>query len=314
MIRLLLVLHAVALAAQAAGPPLEHFSSPFDGKDCQVVWEAPASHPASVKILKVVPAKFPQEVISNLLHLAELTPANKRRPTQEGVFLGKGVLSYASRDDARQLSIVPSQGFFALTKDGAVAAPRQAPRGVPDDKQAAGLALELVRRLGLSPSELPSGNAGKLLPFNVTDASVTHKDKASGRMVTNIISRTVSLNRQLHGIPVSGMAGISMKFGNEGRLASLEWTSRAVTPAGERPVPDAAGFISRIKSGRTMILMEQAGKPVRKLTIKRAQIYYWENEGSNPQTMIYPFAVLEAETDLPGKDAQTRLYAPFANE
>jgi hypothetical protein len=105
-----------------------------------------------------------------------------------------------------------------------------------------------------------------------------------------------------------------MKFGNEGKLASLNWTWRAVKQVGECAVPNAAGFVSRVKSGRTFIYQEQAAQPIHRLTIKKVQLYYWENEGAKPQTMIYPFAVLEAETDLPGKDSQTRLYVPLIDE
>ena len=314
MIRFLLTLQVVALSAQAAGPPLQDFSSPFADKDCQVIWEAPTNFPTSVKIFAVVPTKFSPETISNLLQLAELTTKNKRRPVQEGVFLGKDVLAYASKEDTRQLSIVPSQGFIAVSKDDAFAAPRQTPVGVPDDKEAPELALNLLRKLGLNTSGLATGSKGEILPSSFSEGSVLHKEKPSGRIVTNVISRSITLTRQIEGITVSGMAGISMKFGNEGKLAYLEWTCRTIKPAGECLVPSAAGFVSRIKSGRTMIFEEQAGKPIQKLTIKRVQLYYWENEGSKPQTMIYPFAVLEAETDLPGKDSQTRLFVPFANE
>lgn len=315
MIRPFAILQVSAFAVLAAGPPLHEFASPFPAKDCEVKWEAPTNLPTSIKNFTVVPTQFAPATISNLLQLADLTPRNKRRPIGGGVFLEKDVQAYGNKEDTRQLTVLPSQGLLALSRDGVLAAlPRQKPEGVPSDQQAVTLALALAQKLGLNPSELPRSADGKPLPFDVSEATVLQKEKTTGQMITNIVSRTVCIHRWIEGIPVSGMAGIAMKFGNEGKLASLNWTWRAVKPAGECAVPDAAGFVSRIKSGRTFISQDQAGQPVRRLTIKRVQLYYWENEGSKAQTMIRPFAVLEAETNLPGKDSQTRLFVPLGSE
>jgi hypothetical protein len=315
MIRVFIVLQVAVVAAFGAGPPLQNFFRPFDGKNCDIVWEAPTNFPTSVRIFAVTPTKFASATISNLLELAELTPENKRRPVQQGVFLENDVLSYATRDDTRQVSVVPSQGFFAMSNDGVFAAlPKQKPVGVPDDPEATTLALNLVRKLGLTPSELPQGSDGKLLPFELSEGTVLHKDKTSGQVVTNIISRTVRINRRIDGIPVSGMAGITIKFGNEGKLASLNWTWRAIKPSGLCPVPNAAQFVSRIRSGQTLIHPEHEGKLFQKLTIKQVQLYYWENEVSNPQTMIYPFAVLQADALQDNRTSKLEILVSFAND
>jgi hypothetical protein len=315
MIRVFTILQVAAVAAFAAGPPLQDFFRPFDGKDCDIVWEAPPHFSRAVKIFAVVPTHFSSATISNLLELAELTPKNKRRPIQQGVFRGKDVLTYANKEDTRHVDIVPSEGFIVLSRDGVFAAlPKQKPVGVPSDQEAATLALNLVQKLGLRPSEMPKGPDGKFLPFDVSEGTVLQKDKATGQIVTNIISRTVRINRRIEGIPVSGMAGISMKFGNEEKLASLNWTWRAIKPAGVCPVPSAAEFVSRIKSGRTFIHPEHERKLVRKLTVKQVQLYYWENEGSNPQTMIYPFAMLEAEAPQNDRTSKLQIFVSFAND
>ena len=314
MIRVCIILQAAVLAAFGAGPPLGSFFRPFDGKDSQVTWEAPTNFPSSVKTFAVVPTKFSPETISNLLELAGLTPQNKRRPVQQGVFLGKDVQTYANRDDSQHVDIVPSQGFLALNRDGVFAAlPKQKPVGVPNDQQAAALAVKLAENLGLNPSELKAHD-GQPLPVDVSEGMVLQKDKASGRLVTNIISRTVGINRRIEGIPVAGMAGISMKFGNEGKLASLSWVWRSIKPAGVCAVPSAAEFISRIKSGRAFIHPEHEGKPLPKLAIKQVQLYYWENEGSNPQKMIYPYAILKAENRQSNVTSALEIFVPFAAE
>lgn len=314
MIRLFIVLQLAAVTAFGAGPPLQEFFRPFDGAGCDIIWETPTNLPASVRIFAVVPTKFSPATISNLLDLAELTPKNKRRPVQQGVFLETDVLTYANRDDTHHVDLVPSQGFMAMNRDGVFAAlPQQKPVGVPSDREAVALALKLAENLGLNPSEL-KGPDGKLLPVDVSEGTVLQKDKASGQLVTNIISRTVSITRRIEGIPVAGMAGISMKFGNEGKLASLSWVWRSLKPDGPCPVPSAAEFVSRIKSGRAFIHPEHEGKRLQKLTIKQVQLYYWENEGSNPQTMIYPFAILEAEAWQSNRTFKVEMFVSLANE
>jgi len=62
----------MATAALAAGPPFSDYCRPFDGKDFNVIWEAPTNLPVSVKIFAVVPTKFSPAAVSNLLQIAEL--------------------------------------------------------------------------------------------------------------------------------------------------------------------------------------------------------------------------------------------------
>lgn len=78
---------------------------------------------------------------------------------------------------------------------------------------------------------------------------VLHKDKPSGLLVTNVVSREIGLRRQIDGSPVWGDAGVFAKCGNEGKLAYLSATWRAVKPDKDCHVPDVTEFISRIKSG-----------------------------------------------------------------
>lgn len=312
---IIVIMQAVALAAFAAEPPLRDFCEPFNGAACEVVWEAPTNQiPVSVKLLKVVPTKFSSNTVSNLLQMAGLTQKDKKRLTRDGVLGEKDVLTYANKEDTRHVDIIPSQGTIGLTKDSPFAKiPKEMPIGVPDDKQALNLALDILKKIGISQSELATDSNGKP-HLTFSEGSVLHKDKSSGQVVTNVVDRAIMLSRQIDGIPFWGTAGISMKFGNEGKLAHLEATWRTVKPDKDCPVPDAANFINLIKSGRVLIRSEQANAAYKKLTITKASLYYWENSGSEPQSYLYPFAVLEAKTDLQGENSEVQLFIPFVNE
>ncbi len=316
MTRLIIViLQVVALAAFAAEPPLRDFCETFKCEACEVLWEAPTNQiPVSVKLLKVIPTKFSSNTVSNLLLMVGLTQKDKKQLARDGVLGEKDVLTYANKEDTRHLDIIPSQGAIGLNKDSPFAKiPREVPIGVPDDKQALNLALGILEKIGISRAELATDADGKPR-LTVSEGSVIHKDKPTGQIVTNVVDRTIMLSRQIDGIPVWGTAGVSMKFGNEGKLAYLESTWRAIKPDKDCPVPDAAGFASRIKSGRVLIRSEQVNTNYKKLTVTKAVLYYWENSGSEPQTYIYPFAVLEAKTDQQGENSNVQLFVPFANE
>jgi len=56
--------------------------------------------------------------------------------------------------------------------------------------------------------------------------------------------------------------------------------------------------MSKKMTGRVLIRSEQANVACKKLTVTKATLYYWESSASEPQSYIYPFAVLEAKTDL----------------
>lgn len=311
---IIIVMQVTALAAFAAGSPLRDFCSPFNGKDCNVIWEAPTNFPASVKIFAVIPTKFSSVTVSNLLQIAELKPNQRKRVDQGGVFAGKDVQFFGDREETRQLNLVPSQGLIAISKDGTIAQiPKQMPVGVPDEKEALRLTLNILEKIGISRSELATNSDGKIR-LSVLEGSVLHKDKLSGQIVTNVTDREIDLSRQIGGIPVFGTVSISAKFGNEGKLAYLSVVWRAIKPDKDCPVPGAAEFISRIKSGRVLIRNEQANATDKKLTVTKASLYYWENSGSEPQTYIYPFAVLEATTDVQEDDSKIQLFVPFANE
>lgn len=320
MIRFLAILFQVAaLAALAAGPPLENFCSPFTGTNCVIVWNAPTNQlPQSTKIWKVVPAQYSSATISNLLQLAELTAKDKKRPTQpDGVFAGKDVLIYANKNESRQLTIAPSQGIIGLGKIGGVVAeiPKEKPVGVPDPRTAFRLTLALLERIGIDieSSHLVTNSTGKVYA-GYGQAEVIGKDKASGKIVTNIVEREIHLPRQIDGIPVWGPVGVFAKFGNEGRLADLDIRLRAITPDKIIPIPDDLGFIKRIKSGKTLIRDDQASQKYNKLIVTDVSLYYWENSGSEPQSHIYPFAILEAKTDQQGENSNVQLFVPLANE
>ena len=312
--RIILVTQALVSAAFAAETPLRDFCEPFNGKDCEVIWAAPTNLPASVKIFAVVPREFSPAAVSNLLQITELKPDQRKRVDQTGVFAGKDVRFFADRKETRQLNLIPSQGFIIISKNGALAEPpKEIPAGVPDDKEALRLALDLLKQIGINHSELSTDSSGKIQP-TYAEESVLHKDKPSGLLVTNVVSREISLHRQIDGLSVWGDAGLSAKFGNEGKLAYLSVVWRTVKPVKNCPVPNASEFVGRIKSSRVLIRSEQANTTFKKLTITKASFYYWENSGSEPQSYLYPFAVLEAKTDLQGENSTLQLFVPLANE
>lgn len=312
--RILLFSQVVVSAVFAAETPLREFCETFQGKGCELIWAAPTNLPASVNIFAVMPTEFSSATVSNLLQIAELKPDQHKRVDQTGVFSGKDVRFFADRKQTRQLNLIPSQGFIVISKNGALAEPpKEIPAGVPDDREALRLALDIVKQIEINHSELATDSSGKIQP-TYSEESVLHKDKPSGLVVTNVVSREINLRRQIDGFPVWGDAGLSAKFGNQGKLAYLSVVWRKVKPDRSCRVPSASEFVNRIKSGRALIHSEQAKIAFKKLVITNASVFYWENSGSEPQSQICPFAMMEANTDLPDESSKIMLFVTFASE
>jgi len=314
MIRFLITTLPLALAAAAFAnePRLRTFCSPFDGKNCEVTWGAPTNElPASVKILKVVPAEFTPVVISNLLQAADLPAKSKRQPMSEGVVREKDAFRFGDKSESQYLEFVPSQGSIILYRRAIYT--NAHPKSVPADADARTRALALVRMMGISRSELATGPDGDVA-FNFATGTRLVQDEASGQWLTNVVHRMVSVNRRIGGLPVSGPAGISMRFGEEGKLGYLTVVWRAVRPDKECVVPTPAEFIDRIKSGRALVRNHQA-TIYRKLAVKKVSLCYWEYDNSRRQDTIYPFAVLETEASRDdGQSLAVPLFVLFANE
>lgn len=312
-LRILIMLQAVVSVAFAAGPPLDNFCVLFDGSHCEVVWEAPTNDlPAAVKIFKVVPAKFSAETVSNLLQLADLTPKNRKRPPSGGVFDDRDVQCYGDRGETRHLLLIPSQGYIVLRKEGVTAGPKDEVVGVPEIRKALNLALGLLPMIGISKSEIAT-NSQSGLPVSLMEATDFYKDKATGQVVSNVISRGVNLTRQIDGIPVWGSAGMFAHFGNEGKLAELNVTWRAVAPFKECSVPLPDDFMRLVKTGKALI-RDGERDSFKSLLVTKVRLYYWEGSGSGRQGRIYPFAVLDAKTNLEGERAKIEIFVPFAND
>jgi hypothetical protein len=313
-VKIICAMQVLVSAAFADGPPLQNFCEPFNGKNCEVIWVAATNLPTSVKIFSVVPRQFSSAAVSNLLQIAELKSNQRKRVDQTGVFAGKDVRFFGDQKETRQLNLVPSQGFVVINKTGSVAQiPKEMPAGVPEEKEALRLTLNILEKIGISRSELATNSDGTIR-LSVLVGTVIHKDKSSGQVVTNVTDREIDLSRQIEDVPVWGGAGVSAKFGNEGKLAYLSATWRSVKPDKDCPVPTPAGFVNRIKTGQVLIRNEQANASFQKITVTKAALYYWENFGSEPQTYIYPFAVLEAKTDQHGDNSTVQLFVPFANQ
>lgn len=312
----LILAQAAVLAASAVEPPFgSDYYKPLDGKGCEIIWSAATNQlPGSIKIWKVIPTQFSPSTVSNLLQIAGLKSRQRKRVDQDGVFAAKDVRFFGDRNDIHQLNLIPSQGFIVISRmDARAQIPKEIPSGVPEPKAALRLTLEILEKIGIDRSELATNSDGKI-QAGYTQGEVLHKDKSTGQVVTNIDERQIFLKRQIEGIPVAGSTdGVTVHFGNEGKVGYLSVVWRNIQMERECPVPDAAGFINQIKAGHTWI-PQWAESHYKKLTITNTSLFYWENSGSEPQSQIYPFAVLHAKTDQPGDNASVQLFVPFASD
>lgn len=243
--------------------------------------------------------------------MAGLGETNRKHIQESGVLGSKDVSIYANRDETRHLDIIPSEGTISLHRTGVIAGPKQTVVGVPNTNAAIDKTFELLPLLGIGNNEVATKVPAKPTPYTFVEQADIHLNKATGKVATNVISHGVSLSRQIDGIPVWGPAGVFANYGNEGKLAELSVTWRFIKPQEKCAIPSVTDLIARIRTGKTWIRDEQAEFHYGKLTVKNMQLYYWESDGSEHQSTIYPFAVLDTETGSTDENATIQLFVPL---
>lgn len=308
---LVCLLSIVAVGVYGAGPPLENFCEKLDASHCDVVWSVGTqSSPLSVTVFEVIPTRFSESVISNVLYVSELTPKDKKRPPQSGVFMDKDAIAFGDRAETRHLDIVPSQGWMSFTRLAARPPRGRNAVGVPTQEAALSRALGYLALLGLSETNIVRDAAGRVAPGQMTETEDSYRDKTTGKLFTNVVNKGLTLVRRINGVPVWGHGGLSVSFGEKAQVEAMELVWRSLKAKMEVPVPKAPEIVERIKSGRALVRMSDQ-MPVERLVIKKAELFYWESEGSVRQTHVYPFLVLRTETGLSGKHSNLDVFLVF---
>ncbi len=305
MTRLLPLIVVLTTTASRAQLSLEAMGEPFDARGIELVWQVPTSEvPQAVAILKVLPASFSPEVVSNVIGLCGFKEPGKVwdhfKPVAKGKtvsykepHLGKPVLG-------KNLQISPANGSINFLDPSASSLPRTPVLGVPTEQEALARAVELRPKLGLRESDLAHKRDGSELDhFNIVQ-QIGRIDREQKKLVETPTVRGVILVRQVNGISFSGagdFGGLRVEFGNEGRIKELALTWRNLQPDKTNAVANPEQILQFIRKGLAVIRWPQEANvvlPIHKITFTHLRPYYYGSGGDEPKRIVLSYAMLTA--------------------
>lgn len=310
-----LVLSACA-RAHAGGLGLDEIGIPFTAKKVEIVWNMATNRlPAMMNVYKVVPARFSPEVISNVVALGEFAEPGKVRNALAPASEGKDCL-FEEVPAHNAISISPHRGRIFYFNDKVIASWGQPVTGLPSENEVLELSLELAKRLGIKVSEFarkPDSDA-----FLCWRDRRTQGGNIDGKLTKRETARGISLRRAIGGVSFQGVGlcgGIYVNFGNNGKIAQLDFSWRNLELKRSYPVLSRDEIAKRIKSGKAAIQIEDADPAkIRKLTITSVMPHYRGQTSAEVQTSVYPFAAIEATADLGDKTLPVTLLYPIIKE
>ncbi|HNR71108.1 MAG TPA: hypothetical protein P5037_08325 [Candidatus Paceibacterota bacterium] len=288
---------------------LEAFGDPFDGKRVEIVWTVPTNKlPQSLNTMRVLPAVFTDEVVSNVISLCEFKEPEQVRLLFRPVTHGKEVSYQEPQPEkpvlGKSLRIYPADGYINYLNPKAEALPRSRVEGVPDEAEALSLAVRLLPKLGINQDELAHKPDGKQLEFLKTSRTMGKFVKNAKEPVEQVIVRGVILFRQINNVAFSGAGdcdGLRVEFGNNAQIKELALTWRNLRTDKTVTLASPDQIVQRIKGGKAVIRLPEPFanlQLVKKLTIIDARPYYFAFVGGHRQKIVYPYVMLTADADL----------------
>ncbi|MCB1126994.1 MAG: hypothetical protein KDM81_10890, partial [Verrucomicrobiae bacterium] len=186
---------------------------PFHAPELEVEWKVPAgSLPKEVSIYRRADGLPSPTTLASLLQFAGLEQA---RPVTNHA----GWVVYQDSAVPGRVQVDAGSGrvqYFDPTREESPGSDT-----IPGVDELDGLLREWIDRLGLPLSEFKTNTQGRLYK-RFQETETTSYDRATGGHVTRVTARGVSGIRQAGGWSMGGRQQISLKYGPDGRLLSLE--------------------------------------------------------------------------------------------
>lgn len=281
------------------GLQLGEMGFPFENPKVEVIWKLQTNRvPATMKIYKVVPAKFSLQFITNLIALGGFKEPEKVKNALVPALRGKDAM-WEEVPAHKTIALSPERGKAEFFDTSRRAKPRERERGVPNDEEALKLAIETARVLSISTNELAKEpDSGRLL---------IRRDKRErgglldGKYTKRDISRGVYLYRAFHGIPVYGngdCGGLYTDFGDDAKVAELTLSWRNLEVKATRPTADRNQIAKWIRQGKAFTPNpELDATKVKKLTIHDMVVHYRTFPTDSYQSEVLPMVVIQAIAD-----------------
>ncbi len=275
---------------------------PLPAGEFTVMWGmADAVIGKTVTVYRVVPTEFPTQVVSNMM--AELSFAHKEKLPPLTDY--PEIIRYKTEDERRYLSFIPASGRVVYEDQDAIAL-SQAIQGVPTEKEALERALSLIKMLGIERHQMLGKPDSPVPTYSSGAMEAGYFDKVAKKHVKEPCARIIIFFRQVDGWKLKD-AGIWIRFGNHGRLSSLDviWPT---LQAHSRGNIERTGLERSLRSGRCIWEWTARVEGLKKLTIKKVTPHYLFEEG---QELVRPYAVLEVTADFGDTNLPAQVCCPL---
>jgi hypothetical protein len=301
----------------ADGPAFGNRFSILQTTNIEIAWAVPTNNrPPALWVYKVIPQKFSDSCLSNLMTLGPFTSRDRMELSAADSDFDASSIVYAKQ--SRFLTIAPANGWIKYRDNEAESLTRV--EEVPNDHQVEELGLLLLSKMAINLSELVrKPHSTNLLTF----AEVRNRgrlEKAAGKTVEDISARGVYFLRKIDGISIAGIGsggGFHVIFGSHGTIVAFELIWRNLQPYQHRKAATCDQILRFIREGKAVMTHRNIVAPhqIRNLSITEIAPFYMGASWMDRQDFVYPFAQLEAVVeDLSGKQSPLQLYCPITSE
>lgn len=283
------------IASVAAGLsqslPLNELGKPFSSPTVPVQWHVQTNvFPPRLSIYHIIPTKFSQAIISNLLSISGLAENDRVKGD-----------NFASTDGTRTLHIVSATGTIEYSNTAVVhSGLTTASVGVPKEAELFGLTTNLLPKLGLSLSEIKRKENSTEREFNFYEPQLT-MFRTNSMFVTNIPERSVFFRRALDNGAVLGNdegGNCWIFFGSHYAISKIDLKWPAIEVYKSFPSADFKKIAEWIHQGKARhgLISSDVGEfdwsKLKSITVTKAEICYVTNG-----KYVYPLASLWTSLD-----------------
>jgi hypothetical protein len=266
--------------------------------DVEIVWSAPTNDlPYGLWIYKVIPQNYSMAVISNAMAVGSFQMRDIIDPRNTNM------ICFQDKKDSwrKRLKIIPSEGRMEYLDQWES---KEIPEGVPNEEEAAKLAMNYLFLLGVDRSQIINK------PYIHSDIEIRSKKGLTTWEGTCKCS--VRFERRIDGLRAIG-GNFDIVFGSHAIVRSFDLSWQNLLPYESHPIANGNGIISYIKNGKAVLPVPEFDfsqlSQTKILTVtKITPCYFYEPTGDG---LLHPLAELEMIADLGNTNFNFQLRCPI---
>ena len=275
--------------------------------NCPIAWNAATNGlPSGLWIYKVMPEAFSAAVVSNAMRIGHFQMKDVSRTSEAQSPLKDKHLIYCYNlneyGKARFLYIAPTVGAMEYGSQKDYTAPVEA---VPSSEQTEQLARDVLFQLGIDRSLL-----GERVR-NGYDETSTRADRQGNLLgPPRVVTRGISFERRIDGIPLSEAWCFLVNFGSHGTIEDFKLRWRNLLPYQSHRLLTPAQVLGLIKSGQSVFPPQAAASRqevvgAKAMTVVKLTLRYFNGSGKEWLDYLYPYADLEMTADFGDRNTGT---------